>query len=527
MTSALHGRQKAVMGPFVELIVKTLRVLRKLLSVSMARTKKCRKACIVGVAFVASLGLFVVPAMASQSVHVASIVAVHNAQPPDHGVVESQADTSQLEAAAVPTSGSVAEGYGFRITYSDGSFDYVGWYWVKDPNTGKWFRAYCVTPDAGLSQGQHFTLVTSLSGHGSTAFNEITYVLVNYGTPNASVPAAANSQAVNHFFGNNTAVSRRAPHLSSAVRDRTALVEKNAEKFHGPYKRTLSCVKLLPGQTGQCTLTITSAAGNGVPNIKFHLAAGNVNAPSSVTTGPGGNATFSIKRLSQARLSLKATSVRPQADGHLWKGNPANGQQLMLSPAKGKPIVIKLAYQRTATLAKPRVECTGECLGKPPVVYHVCHAAGEATRTYVLTNNGKAVTKVTIKRSNNDVCKDVTGIVPDTHSASLKCQYSFANGTHSAYAQCGKTIVVDCPPWPVIHEENSCACGKGTADLSVPASTTNAYAINYRVLGSDGTTWGPWVQVIEAKGTSTCQNKYSHAGDTTCVVHVPFDRSVA
>jgi|GEM_PF-5993506 len=422
-------------------------------------------------------------------VHVTRVVAVHNTTPTNTGTT-SMSQTDDVKAIAMTTpqlaaalsAGTVREGYGYKIYLSDGSYDFVGWYWVKDPSTRKWYRAYCVNPHKGLNSGQHFTDVRRLSGHSKTAFEEIDYTLVRVGTPNSSPSSAAASQVINGFYGNKADVVTRAKSLSKTVHARTALFTSNAIKYHGKPRLTRSCTVVLSGQQGSCTFSLVSTSTKrGLPGVRINLQATNATIPSHVTTNAQGKRTFGYTK-KPGSTTITAISIQLPR-GQIYKSNPAAGQQLLLAP-NGVAVKTMITFSMVPK-ATGSYNCTTECNGNPVVTYNLCHAVNETTLQAVETDNGKAVASKVLTKGSRAFCADIKHTVPDAHTAGLKCRYEVSNGHWSAYFNCGTTIQVDCPAWPTLAFSGSTSCKETDLVVWLPlnsAGTDERLLVNGKVV---------------------------------------------
>jgi LPXTG-site transpeptidase (sortase) family protein len=170
--------------------------------------------------------------------------------------------------------------------------------------------------------------------------------LWRYGRSNAPAQQAAVMLYVHRLMGDGAPGEADPKALSAASRSFYGRVERDAERFAGPYKvRAALPLKLVAGRAAEVTVEVLAANGRRVPHVDVSLAAaGTDGPPASVSTGASGVAKTTITaRGSESSVTLDARAAGLPADApELYvptRGESARNAQRIVAPATARPSV--------------------------------------------------------------------------------------------------------------------------------------------------------------------------------------------
>jgi LPXTG-site transpeptidase (sortase) family protein len=167
--------------------------------------------------------------------------------------------------------------------------------------------------------------------------------LWRYGRSNSAAQQAAVMVYVHRLMADGAPGEADPTVLSAASRSLYAQVERDAERFAGPYKvRAALPAKLVAGRAAEVTVEVLAANGRRVPNVDVSLAAAGADgAPATVSTGASGVAKTSITAGSAAAVTLDARAVGLPADAPTLyvptRGESARNAQRIVAAATARP----------------------------------------------------------------------------------------------------------------------------------------------------------------------------------------------
>ena len=366
-------------------------------------------------------------------------------------------------------------------------FGFTHGHWVGNEYVGSIMNnghlAYCTEPGLRLTQSQSWTLVQSLTGVSALRSQEIAYVLFRHGSTVNDDEAAAVRIAVNAFIGNSDAVTRWERGLNPRVTVFANSFIREAALLHGPFNLRLAILKAAHvGNTGTLQVSVTSAARNPIVGAIVTLNASNATLPRVVRTNSAGTVVVPFTRTGiDVPVITAQTKLAPTA---ILVGNAAPGQQKLKAAGPAATFNARVTY--LDTLVKPAItyNCTTECFGNPPVTSSACNPAA-ATAVYVMTVDSKVVSGLTLTSGQ---CGSSTVNVAD--SKTLVTQLHYVVNGKPTRAITVSTIVIDCPPLPLISIANVCNCTTATFDFALPLNTTRHMEAIY-INGSSVATAAP------------------------------------
>ncbi len=132
--------------------------------------------------------------------------------------------------------------------------------------------------------------------------------------------------------------------LSAASRRIYAQVERDAERFAGPYKvRATLPERLNVGQEGELTVEVVTSSGRKVPGVEIDLSATGAEVAERVSTGSSGTVKTTVKATAAGTLSVEARAASlPAALPTLYaptRGESARNAQRIVSAQTSRPSV--------------------------------------------------------------------------------------------------------------------------------------------------------------------------------------------
>jgi LPXTG-site transpeptidase (sortase) family protein len=168
--------------------------------------------------------------------------------------------------------------------------------------------------------------------------------LWRYGRSNSPAQQAAVMLYVHRLMADGAAGEADPKALSASSRSLYAQIERDAERFAGPYKvRAVLPAKVVAGRPADVTVEVLTASGRRVPNVDVALAAAGADgAPATVSTGPTGLAKTTITAGGvEPNLTLDARAVGlPDDLPTLYvptRGESARNAQRIVAPATARP----------------------------------------------------------------------------------------------------------------------------------------------------------------------------------------------
>ena len=356
--------------------------------------------------------------------------------------------------------------------------------------------------------------------------------LWRYGRSNNATQQAAVMLYVHRLMADGAPGEADPNALSAASRRIYALLERDAERFAGPYKlRATLPEKLVAGQQAELTVEVVTSSGRKVPGVEVELSATGAEVPESVSTGSSGTVKTIVTATAAGNLSLEARAASLPAElPTLYvptRGQSVRNAQRIVSAQTARPSVRvqapvraqpALSTQISQQVAAPGASITDTVrvsgLGAQPATVQAALYGPYATREAITCTDAPVWTgTLQVTGDGEYVTEPVTLTVPGyyTYRESIAETETIA-GVQTACAEVSETTIVRATPSITTQV---------SAQESTPGSqiTDSVIVTGLGKLSATVTAelWGPYPsrEAMTCAGTPFWTGTFPAAGDGT------------